>query len=247
MKVSGAMVEIIILKRQHQKDEQLFINTQLIMSTFNSIRSQALSLENQTSGLLSKYSGFAVSTTASPTSGEVKLDKQIESILQKRDDLLNSLTRIADSDSKISTVKLQQLSRHKEILQENWSNFAGIRSTILQERNKLNLLFSVKTDIDKHAKITEEDEMGYINDEQRRVNSLNNIADDLINRAYETRESLLGQRNMLNNAGNRIFNTLSTVPGINVIISKINTRRKRDAIILASLISICILFLFFTH
>lgn len=218
-----------------------------VMSTFNSIRSQAFSLENKTNGLLSSYSGFAVSTSATPTAQETKLDQQIESTLHERDDILKNLTRIADSDSNISTVKLQQLSRHKEILQENWTNFAAIRSSILQERNKLNLLFNVKTDIDKHSKTMEQDEMDYIHEEQRRANNLNNIADDLINRAFETRESLLGQRSVLNTAGNRLMNTLSTVPGINVLLQKINTRRKRDAVILAGLISFCILVLFFTY
>lgn len=71
--------------------EQLNIVTQLIrvetnkgtMSSFSSIRSQAVSLENQTSALLSRYSSFAVSSTSSPTAEETKLEKQIETILHK--------------------------------------------------------------------------------------------------------------------------------------------------------------------
>lgn len=53
------------------------------MSSFSSIRSQAVSLENKTSNLLSQYSSFAVSSTSSATADETKLEKQIESTLHK--------------------------------------------------------------------------------------------------------------------------------------------------------------------
>ncbi|CCH44824.1 Golgi SNAP receptor complex member 1 [Wickerhamomyces ciferrii] len=207
------------------------------MSSFTSIRSQAVSLENQTNTLLSKFSRFTVSSTSEPTADEVKLEKQIDEILHK-----------VKSDSTISTVKLQQLSRHKELLQENWKNFATIKSSILQERNKLNLLFNVKNDIENHNKQNQiNNDLDYIQDESIRVNKMNNFTDSLISRAYETRESLLNSNNSLSGASSRITNTISTIPGINVIISKINTRRKRDALILSTLISICILILFFTR
>jgi len=165
----------------------------------------------------------------------------------QRDEILNNLTRISESDSTISTVKLQQLSRHKEILQENWKVFAQIRSSIIQERNKLNLLFNVQSDIASHQKNNSiENELDYIQDESNRANKLNNFADTLISRAYETRESLLNSNSTLNSASNRITNSMSQIPGLNIIIAKINTRRKRDALILSLLISTCILILLFT-
>lgn len=142
-------------------------------------------------------------------------------------------------------MKLQQLTRHKEILQDNWRQFGKIRSTILSERNKINLLFNVQSSIDDR-KNRPVDEMDYTNEESQRANALNNIADDLISRAYETRDNLLAQRSTLQSAGTRLTNTLSTIPGVNVLISKINTRRKRDALILATLIAVCIVLLFFT-
>lgn len=216
------------------------------MSTFNAIRSQAVSLENQTSSLLSRYSSFAMSPSSSPTAEELQLEKQVESLLHKRDDLLGSLTRTSESDTSISTVKLQQLSRHREVLGENWKQFGQIKSSILQERNKINLLLNVKTDIEDHQRRFKQDEMDYAHEEQQRANALNGIADDLLNRAFETRENLLGQRGTLRDAGIRMTNVLSSVPGINVLIQKINTRRRRDALILAGLISICIVLLFFS-
>lgn len=163
----------------------------------------------------------------------------------QREEILDTLTRISDTTPSLPTVKLQQLTRHKEILQENWRQFGQMRSSILEERNKINLLFNVQSSINSH-KNKALDERDYMNDESQRANTLNNIADDLITRAYETREQLLGQRSVLQSATGRMTNTLGAIPGVNVLISKINTRRKRDTLILAGLISVSVILLFLT-
>jgi Golgi SNAP receptor complex protein 1 len=213
------------------------------MSTFNSVRPQALSLETQTATLLSKYSSFAMSPSSSATAEELKMERQVESVLQKREELLDNLSRISDTTPSLPTVKLQQLIRHKEILQENWKQFIQLRSSITSERNKLNLLFNVNKSLDERKNI---DEMDYINEESQRVNGMNNVTDDLIQRAYETRDSLLNQRSVLQRSSNKLLSTLGNIPGVNSLISKINTRRKRDAVILGLLISVCILLLWWT-
>lgn len=53
------------------------------MSSFNSVRSQALSLETQTGSLLSRYSSFAMSPSSESTGEEAKLENQIENLLHK--------------------------------------------------------------------------------------------------------------------------------------------------------------------
>lgn len=53
------------------------------MSSFASVRSQAVSLETQASGLLSKYSSYALSTSSEATGEETKLEKKIEQTLHK--------------------------------------------------------------------------------------------------------------------------------------------------------------------
>lgn len=220
------------------------------MESFSATRSSIVSLENQVNSSLSKFSSFAVSCSSEPTSEEIKLENKISSNLNKIDQQLKQLARIYENESSTSSsaIKAQQLSRHKEILSENWKLFTNIKSSILTERNKINLLFNVQNDINskKQQQTQEMDEMDYIQNESQRVNNLNNFADNLINRAFETRENLFGQRSQLNAASVRIVDSLEKIPGINFIISKINTRRKKDAVILASLITLCILILFFT-
>ena len=115
--------------------------------SFVTIRGKAISLETQTESFLSKYSTFAQTTSSEQTGQEKKIDKQLEEILSQRQDVIDSLTQICDSNPAISASKLSQLQRHKEILQDHWKSFRNIRSSIQQERNRLNLLFSVKNDI----------------------------------------------------------------------------------------------------
>ncbi|KAI3406522.2 GOS1 [Candida oxycetoniae] len=231
-------------------------------SSFSQIRSQALSLEKQTESLLSKYSQYQQSSSQSleSTEDESHTKQQINDILGKRTTIINKLNRISESsinESSLSTSKLQQISRHREILQDHWRAFNRITSQLTDERNRNNLLFSVQSDISYHkqqhqrrpgqAGSTEinDDPNAYILEESQRADNVNSIADRLLQGAMNTRDELINQRQFLQNAQVRIMSSLQGVPGINVLISKINTRRKRDTLILASVIAICIVLLFF--
>mgnify|MGYP004712780489 FL=1 len=163
--------------------------------------------------------------------------------------MINPLVRIAESDISLSTLKLQQLQRHKEILNDHKKVFNGIRATILGDRNRNNLLFSVRSDIDAHKQRTTQvggpsDANDYINQERVRVDGANSLADRLLQQAFHTRDELFSQRGVLANAQLSMMGTIQQFPGLNTLILKINTRRRRDTLILATVISVCIVMLF---
>ncbi|AOW30540.1 hypothetical protein MG5_05099 [Candida albicans P57072] len=220
-------------------------------STFSQTRSQALSLEKQTEQLLSKFSQFQQqqqqnqSQSLDITPEETIIRQQIEEIFQKRNAVISKLNRISEVEPNLSTSKLQQLTRHKEKLNDDNLSFTKIINNIEDERNKNNLLFNVHRDINHHKQQRNIDGNAYILEESERVNNVNSIADRLLQGAFATRDELLNQRQYLNNAQSQVLSTMQNIPGLNVLISKINTRRKRDTLILASVIAICILFLFF--
>lgn len=223
--------------------------------SFTQTRATVLNLEKQTESLLSRYSKFQNNiNSVSSSSEEEELVRKINEILIKRDELISKLTKISEIDVNLSTSKLQQLTRHKEILHDQKNSFVKIQNKISEERNRSNLLFSVRSDINEHkqrvtASTTNSSVPGndndYILDERTRVDNANSFADRLLQSAYETRDELYQQRFYLNNAQTRMLGVLQTFPGLNVLVSKINTRRKRDTLILASVISFCIIFLFF--
>lgn len=217
-------------------------------SSFAQTRSQALNLEKQTEQLLSQYSQCQLQQNLEPNQEEITIINHIQEILDKRNAIINKLNRISESID-ISTSKLQQLTRHREILQDHTFTFQRIANQIQDDRNRNNLLFSVQSDINAHKKQSQTQDTQTANDyilhESQRVDNANSIADRLLQSAFNTRDELLNQRQYLSNAQSKMFNTLQNIPGINVLISKINTRRKRDTLILASVIALCIIVLFF--
>lgn len=78
-------------------------------------------------------------------------------------------------------------------------------------------------------------------DERDRLDRSHNIADSVLSQAYAVNEDFMGQRQMLQSINRRIAHSASQVPGINAIVAKINTRKKRDSVILAGLIAMCFL------
>ncbi|CAR29398.1 hypothetical protein ZYGR_0AD00800 [Zygosaccharomyces rouxii] len=218
--------------------------------SFVTVRSQAISLESQVESLLSKYSTFAQTTSSEQTSQEKRLDTQLEELLNQRQDVVERLGTICDENPTISASKLSQLQRHREMLKEHWQNLRNIRSSIQQERNRLNLLFSVKSDIAQQrtedSTVPFEDDEDYYRGESRRVDQSHNLVDRLISQAWETRDQFSAQSNLLQSGSNRVLQTLHRVPGINQLIARIGTRRRKNVLVMASVIVICILLLFFT-
>lgn len=218
-------------------------------ASFTQTRNTAISLENQTQGLLGRYLKYQQSTSVEPDAEELSLVAQISDMLVKRDEVLARLSRASDADPNILTSKLQQLQRHKEVLQGDHQLFSKMQTRIQDERNRNNLLFLVQLDILAHKQrnvsLAAENANDYILEESRRIDLANNFAERLLQLAYDTRDELISQRAYLQNAQGRITNALLSIPGINVLVSRINTRRKRDTLILGLVISFCIIGLFF--
>ncbi|GME98020.1 hypothetical protein B5S28_g3232 [[Candida] boidinii] len=221
---------------------------------FGQIRTQIISVEKQLETQLSHYSKFTTGTTSEPMDDEINTEESIKQLLNEKQNLINQLNKIIELESEsISTSKLTQFQRNKEILNENYKDFNRIKESIQQERNKLNLLFSVRNDINEHRKRTEqnlgvsigEDDNMYYDQEANRVNNMNSFADRLLQQVWETGQEVTRQNATLNNVSIRLQRSLSTIPGLNVLLSKINTRRRRDTIIIASVIVICLILLWF--
>ncbi|ANB13424.1 Gos1p [Sugiyamaella lignohabitans] len=220
------------------------------MSSFPQIRSQLRTLESRTESSLSEYSGIIQSVSSSPSTTESTLIQDIESSLKQRQDLISQLNRIVDSDANSSATKLHQLQRHKEVLMEHKTEYQRAQATIEQERNRTNLLSSVRSDIATHRTRsatpgTGQDASSYMLEERSRIDNSHNLTDTLLAQAYETRDEFIRQRASLASVQRRILQSASHIPGLNTLISKVNTRKKRDSLILASLITLCILFIFF--
>jgi Golgi SNAP receptor complex protein 1 len=78
-------------------------------------------------------------------------------------------------------------------------------------------------------------------DERDRLDRSHNVVDSVLNQAYAINTDFGQQRAMLTNINRRMVHTASQIPGINTLVTKISARKRRDSVILATLISFCVL------
>jgi len=81
-------------------------------------------------------------------------------------------------------------------------------------------------------------------DERRRLDNSHNMTDSVLSQAYAINESFGLQRETLTSINRRIVGAASQVPGINSLIGRIGTKKRRDGIILGSFIAFCFLVFF---
>lgn len=162
----------------------------------------------------------------------------------QREALLSQLTRLLDSESVLTSSALKQnnLLRHREILLDHRHEYSRLRSSILEARNRANLLPNVRSDIAAYRSsnpgAAEEE---YMLDERRRIDNSHSMTDGILSQAYAINESFGAQRETLASINRRIVGAASQVPGINSLIGRIGAKKRRDGIILGTFIAICFL------
>lgn len=134
------------------------------------------------------------------------------------------------------------------MLQDHRRELSRLNSNIADARNRANLLSNVRSDIDAYRSANPaQAEADYMLDERRRIDNSHNIADSVLSQAYAVNENFNLQRESLANIQRRIVGAASQVPGINSLMARIGTKKRRDGIILGSFIAFCFLmFLWFS-
>jgi Golgi SNAP receptor complex protein 1 len=164
----------------------------------------------------------------------------------QRDGIVGQLSRLLDSESghSSSAVKQNNLARHREVLSDHRRELARLKSTITDARNRANLLSNVRSDIDAYRSSNPaQAEADYMLEERSRIDRSHDVADSVLSQAYAVRENFSVQRETLSNINRRIVGAASQVPGINSLMGRIGSKKRRDGIILASFIAFCFLML----
>ena len=159
-----------------------------------------------------------------------------------------------------SSARRHHLSRAREVLADHKRDFHRIKARIEHTRESENLLSSIQRDISEYktAHQSSAGEVGrngnggnsrlaesYLLQERSHIDNSHNMTDALIAQANATRDEFSRQAHNLTQINRRLLASASQLPGINTLVSKINTRKKRDSIIMATLISTCIVGLYF--
>ncbi|KAJ5561967.1 hypothetical protein N7535_003570 [Penicillium sp. DV-2018c] len=219
-------------------------------SGWTQLRQQARSLETQTENLFHTYSQFAsiIKPPPSPTEEELRLESQLKDLLQRRESLIAQLSRLLDSEATLTSSALKQnnVSRHREVLQDHRRELQRLSAAIAESRDRANLLSNVRSDIDSYrASNPAAAEAEYMLEERGRVENSHNMMDGVLSQAYAINENFGVQSETLANINRRIVGAAATVPGVNYLIGKIGNKKRRDAIILGCFIGFCFLMLLF--
>ncbi|KAJ5160348.1 uncharacterized protein N7482_007352 [Penicillium canariense] len=214
------------------------------------LRQQARSLETQTENLFHTYAQFSSLTKPpqTPTEEELRLESQLKDLLERRESLISQLSRLLDSEATLTSSALKQnnLARHREVLADHRRELQRLTSAIAESRDRANLLSNVRSDIDAYrASNPSAAEADYMLEERGRVENSHNMMDGVLSQAYAINENFGLQRETLTSINRRIVGAASQVPGMNYLMGKIGTKKRRDAIILGCFIGFCFLMLVF--
>jgi golgi SNAP receptor complex member 1 len=205
----------------------------------------------QTETLFHTYSQFSSTTNISPkpSEEETRTETQIRDLLESRDSLISQLSHLLDSESALTSSALKQnnLARHREVLAEHQRELTRIKGKITDARNRANLLSNVRSDIDAYRTANpEQAEADYMLHERGQLDDSHRVTDGVLSQAYAINDSFTLQRESLASINRRIKNAASQFPGINNLINRISSKKRRDAIILGVFIALCfLLFLYF--
>ncbi|CRG85080.1 golgi SNAP receptor complex member 1 [Talaromyces islandicus] len=213
------------------------------------LRQQTRSLETQTESLFHTYSQYASMSQlpAKPSEEQQRVEDQIRELLEKRESLINQLTRLLDSEASLTSSGLKQnyLVRHREVLVEHRRELQRLSSSISEARDRANLLSNVRSDIDAYRSSNPHAaEAEYMLEERGRIDNSHNMMDRVLSQAYAVNESFGLQGETLASINRRIVGAAGQIPGMNSLIGKIGAKRRRDGIILGVFIGFCCLMLF---
>ncbi|ORZ23088.1 hypothetical protein BCR42DRAFT_403952 [Absidia repens] len=239
------------LLRSDLHDEEADISTPSQPLSWDSLRRQARQLENEIELKLASLSKFGATTTARQqqqqpdtafTDAKDGQEKEIDQLLNKLQETINSMSQVLDRPSATPTnpSMMHMLERHKNILYDYTKEFRRVKANIRAARDKADLMNQVQNEI-RIFNAGNGDNADYYLTERNRVESSHQMADMIIDQAYATRQDVSRQGRTIQGFNTKIVGVMGHIPGINNLISRINTRRERDTLIMAGVISTCII------
>ena len=165
---------------------------------------------------------------------EQKIINAIEDLFGVLEQSINDMDKYAMEHS-----KSQQVNRYRQIIQENHMEYQRIARSLRAKRESAEL-FSDMLDKPRENGDTE-----HLLRERKGLESGLRVADMLLDQADSTKKELENQRNTFEATGQRLLSgVVSIFPVLGSWIEKVKRRKQRDQLILAAVIAILLLFLF---
>uniref|UniRef100_A0A3B3UVM6 Golgi SNAP receptor complex member 1 n=1 Tax=Poecilia latipinna TaxID=48699 RepID=A0A3B3UVM6_9TELE len=220
------------------------------------LRKQARQLENELDLKLVSFSKLCTSYSSSrdgrrgetsdttPLLNNSTQDRMFDTMSVEIEQLLAKLTGVNDKmaeytntpgTASLNAALMHTLQRHRDILQDYTHEFHKTKSNFLAIREREDLLGSVRKDIETYKSGS-----GVNN---RRTELFLKEHEHLRNIAMATKENMTSQRGMLKSIHSRVNTLANRFPTINSLIQRINLRKRRDSLILGTVIGVCTILL----
>ncbi|CAH7685400.1 hypothetical protein BY996DRAFT_6431565 [Phakopsora pachyrhizi] len=227
-------------------------------TAWDTLRRQIRTLENNLENHITTYAKLCTSiSTGYSSNGKLneisvaesrELEEQIEENFKQLSLLVDQIFRLIETTSPSPTPSMiHTCNRHKEILEDYTRDFRRTKTSLRECEQRASLLSSVRSEISafKSSQASSLDEDNRHLNDRNSINSSSRLADDILGQAYETRYQFSAQRQSILGSNSRMGNVVSSIPGVNSLISMINSRRKRDTLILSIVAGSCTLMLLF--
>uniref|UniRef100_A0A672ZAQ6 Golgi SNAP receptor complex member 1 n=1 Tax=Sphaeramia orbicularis TaxID=375764 RepID=A0A672ZAQ6_9TELE len=220
------------------------------------LRKQARQLENELDLKLVSFSKLCTSYSSSrdgrrgdtsdttPLLNNSTQDRMFDTMSVEIEQLLAKLTLVNDKmaeytntpgTASLNAALMHTLQRHRDILQDYTHEFHKTKGNFLAIREREDLLGSVRKDIETYKSGS-----GVNN---RRTELFLKEHEHLRNIAMATKENMTSQRGMLKSIQSRVNTLANRFPTINNLIQRINLRKRRDSLILGTVIGVCTILL----
>ncbi|KAI9485146.1 Golgi SNAP receptor complex member 1, partial [Zychaea mexicana] len=218
--------------------------------SWDHLRRQARQVENEIElklASLSKLGATVASRSTGPGGDALPMGKpsqelEIEELLKKLNSVIASMGEVLERPSATPTnpSMTHMLERHKDIMYDYNKEFRRVKTNMKAAQDKASLMDQVQDEI-RMYNTANGDGSDYYLSERNRIEGTHRMTDMILEQAYATRQDVSRQGRMLQNVNSRVSGVIGRIPGINNLISRINTRRKRDTLIMAGVISTCII------
>jgi len=184
------------------------------------------------------------------------INQELSDFSQKNSQSSNSYAPFQDMPAHGNAAMLHTLQRHRDILQDFQHEYNKIKKNIETQREREDLLGSVRRDIDMHYRQQQQlnsrsnsgmtgpsSQTDHFMKERERLLNSDRMTQEAIEMGIQTREELANQRKQYAGMTQRVLGVMSKFPVINSLVNRINWRKKRDSMIMACVISVCSFFI----
>ena len=171
--------------------------------------------------------------------GSVTLQREIEELLLELAEVNDRMSRDAAAAGGTATA-MHMLQRHREILHDFQQEYNRSKAAIRAATERSQLLSSVREDIREHRCATSRRASDALLRERSGIAATSRAADGLLGQAHANLDAITQQRGRFGGMSSKLSSISSLAPQVNSLIGAISRRERRDKIILAVVIGLCI-------